>query len=47
VEWLEAAVRKTAVGKVIENARSEDRKVEERLSQKETDEHAQRRRGVR
>jgi len=47
VEWLEPAARKTAVGKVIENARSEDRKVEERRSQKETDEHAQRRGGTR
>jgi flagellar FliJ protein len=47
VEWLEAAARKSAVTKVIENARSEDRKIEERRSQKETDEHAQRRGGGR
>jgi flagellar FliJ protein len=47
VEWLEAAARKSAVSKVIENARTEDQKIEERHSQKETDEHAQRRGGAR
>jgi flagellar protein FliJ len=47
VEWLEAAARKSAVSKVIENARTEDQKIEERRSQKETDEHAQRRGGAR
>jgi flagellar FliJ protein len=47
VKWLEAAARKSALSKVIEHARSEDRKVEERRSQKETDEHAQRRGGAR
>jgi flagellar FliJ protein len=47
VEWLEAAARKSAVSKVIEKARTEDQKIEERSSQKETDEHAQRRGGAR
>jgi|SRR5580693_6619654 flagellar FliJ protein len=47
VEWLEAAARKSAVSKVIESARTEDQKTEERRSQKETDEHAQRRGGAR
>lgn len=47
VDWLEAAARKNAVSKVIENARTEDQKVEERRSQKETDEHGQRRHGER
>lgn len=47
VEWLDAAARKSAVSKVIESARSEDQKSEDRLSQKETDEHAQRRGGIR
>jgi flagellar protein FliJ len=45
VAWLEAAARKSAVNKVIENARSEDRRVEDLRSQKESDEHAQRRGG--
>ena len=40
--WVEAAARKSAVNKVIENVRSEDRKVEERRSQKEADERAMR-----
>ncbi len=43
VEWLEAAARRSAVSKVIENARLEDRKVEDRVLQKESDERAQRR----
>src|SRR5579862_4545504 len=43
VEWLEAAARRSAVNKVIENARLEDRKVEDRMLQKESDERAQRR----
>jgi flagellar FliJ protein len=47
VKWLEAAARKNAVTKVIKNARTEDRKIEERRSQKETDEQAQRRHGGR
>ena len=47
VQWLEAAARKSAVGKVIESAKTEDKRVEERRSQKETDEHAQRRGGAR
>jgi flagellar FliJ protein len=47
VQWLDAAARKSAVSKVIENARTEDRKIEERLDQKEHDEHAQRRGGAR
>jgi flagellar FliJ protein len=45
VRWLEAAARKNAVSKVIKNARSEDQKLEERRSQKESDEQAQRRHG--
>lgn len=45
--WLEAAARKSAVRKVIANVRSEDQKLEERRSQKEADEHAQRLSGVR
>jgi flagellar FliJ protein len=47
VQWLDAAARKSAVSKVIENARTEDKKIEDRLSQKENDEHAQRRGGAR
>jgi flagellar protein FliJ len=47
VQWLEAAARKSAVGKVIKSARSEDQKIEDRRSQKENDEHAQRRGGAR
>jgi flagellar protein FliJ len=45
--WLEAAARKSAVRKVIANERSEDQKLEERRSQKESDEHAQRLGGAR
>jgi flagellar FliJ protein len=47
VEWLEAAARKSAVSKVIESARTEDQRLEDRRSQKESDEHAQRRGGAR
>ena len=46
VEWLEAAARKSAVNKVIESARLEDQKLEDRMLQKETDERAQRRGGA-
>lgn len=45
--WLEAAARKSAVGKVIAEARSEDQKVEDRKAQKEFDERAQRLGGAR
>ena len=45
--WLQAAARKSAVRKVIAKVRSEDQKVEERRSQKESDEHAQRMSGGR
>jgi len=45
--WLEAAARKSAVGKVIANVRSEDQRLEDRRNQKETDERAQRVRGAR
>jgi flagellar FliJ protein len=45
--WLEAAARKSAVRKVIAKVRSEDQKLEERRSQKESDEHAQRLSGAR
>jgi len=47
VQWLEAAARKSAVSKVIENARTEDQKIEDRRSQKESDERSQRRGGTR
>jgi flagellar FliJ protein len=47
VGWLEAAARKSAVGKVIAEARSEDRKLEDRQAQKEFDERAQRLGGAR
>jgi flagellar export protein FliJ len=40
--WLESAVRKNAVGKVIAQALSEDRRAEDRQLQHETDERAQR-----
>lgn len=45
--WQQAAARKSAVRKVIAKVRSEDQKVEERRSQKESDEHAQRMSGGR
>jgi flagellar FliJ protein len=47
VQWLEAAARKAALKKVIKNARTEDQKLEARSDQKENDERAQRRGGVR
>jgi flagellar FliJ protein len=47
VGWLEAAARKSAVGKVIAEARTEDQKLEDRKAQKEFDEHAQRLGGTR
>ena len=40
--WQDAAVRSSAVGKVIENARREERQVEDRRLQREQDERAQR-----
>jgi len=40
--WAEAAVRNRAVGKVIAAARREDQKAEDRRSQNELDERAQR-----
>ena len=40
--WVEAAARKSAVRKVIANVRAEDQKIDERRSQNESDEHAQR-----
>lgn len=46
-QWVQAAARKRAVGKVIAEAVSEDRKVEERRVQKELDERAQRFGGAR
>jgi flagellar FliJ protein len=45
--WLQAAARSSAVRKVIANVRSEDQKLEDRRSQKESDEHAQRQGGAR
>jgi len=45
--WLEAAVRKIAVSKVIAKARSEDQRLEDRRSQKELDERATRMGGAR
>ncbi|MCC7464332.1 MAG: flagellar export protein FliJ [Gammaproteobacteria bacterium] len=45
-QWQHAAVRSSAVGKVIERARSEERQVEDRRAQRELDERAQRQ-GVR
>ncbi len=41
-EWREAAVRKSAVNKVIEHARAEELQVEARHQQREADERAQR-----
>lgn len=40
--WQSAAVRSSAVGKVIEKARHEERQVEDRRAQRELDERAQR-----
>jgi flagellar export protein FliJ len=45
--WLQAAARRSAVHKVIANVRSEDQRLEDRRSQKESDEHAQRLGGAR
>lgn len=45
--WLVAAARKSIVGKVIAKARSEDKKIEDRMMQKESDEQAQRLGGTR
>ncbi|HEY4975660.1 MAG TPA: flagellar export protein FliJ [Steroidobacteraceae bacterium] len=45
--WLAAAARKSALRKVIANVRSEDQKLEERRTQNESDEHAQRQSGAR
>ncbi|MGA3158068.1 MAG: flagellar export protein FliJ [Steroidobacteraceae bacterium] len=45
-QWREAATRTKAVGKVIEQATAEASKLEERKVQRETDEHAQRQRGI-
>jgi flagellar FliJ protein len=45
--WVEAAARKSAVRKVIAKVRSDDQKLEERRSQKESDEHALRPGGAR
>lgn len=41
--WTQAAARKNAVSKVIERARSDERKAEDRRQQHELDERAQRR----
>jgi flagellar protein FliJ len=41
-QWRQAAVRKSAVGKVIARARSEERQLEARRQQSELDERAQR-----
>jgi flagellar FliJ protein len=45
-QWQHAAVRSSAVGRGIETARREERQVEERSTQRELDERAQRQ-GVR
>lgn len=44
--WFQAAARKSAVGKVIAKAQSEDRTAEDRRVQREADERAQRQRGA-
>jgi flagellar FliJ protein len=44
--WAQAAARKTAVGKVIDQAHSDERKADDRLQQRELDERAQRQRGA-
>jgi flagellar FliJ protein len=46
-DWLEAAARKSAVGKVIAQARTEDQQIEDRKAQQEFDERAQRLGGTR
>jgi flagellar protein FliJ len=43
-QWQHAAVRSSAVGKVMENAKREERQVEDRRLQRELDERAQRQR---
>jgi len=43
--WARAAARKTAVGKVIDQAQTDERKAEDRRQQRELDERAQRHRG--
>jgi flagellar FliJ protein len=40
--WTQAAARKTAVGRVMEQAHSDERKAEDRRLQRELDERAQR-----
>lgn len=47
IEWLAAATRKSAVGKVVENAQADDRRRDDRRQQNETDERAMRQRGTR
>jgi flagellar FliJ protein len=42
LQWRNAAVRSSAIGKVIENAKREERQVEDRRLQRELDERAQR-----
>jgi flagellar FliJ protein len=44
--WFQAAARKCAVSKVIDQAHSEDRTAEDRRVQREQDERAQRPRGA-
>ncbi|MFT3907088.1 MAG: flagellar export protein FliJ [Steroidobacteraceae bacterium] len=46
-QWIEAAARKNAVGKVMAKAHAEDRHRDERRLQNEIDERAQRQRGAR
>lgn len=41
--WSQAAARKAAVGKVIQQAHSDERRAEDRRQQREVDERAQRR----
>ena len=45
--WVDAAARKSAVGKLIANAHADDQKMEDRRNQNETDEFAQRQGGAR
>jgi flagellar FliJ protein len=44
--WFQAAARKSAIGKVIDKAHSEDKTAEDRRAQRELDERAQRQRGA-
>lgn len=44
--WFHAAARKSAVGKVIDQAHADDRTAEDRRVQRELDERAQRQRGA-